>query len=1030
MIPQIAGAMSRGFTSSQVVKFLLRKFPNQKDAIEKALAAGFTTDQVIRYLSRKSGQKLEEPTKTEINTDYSKMRDVDQSRIQRDEGIALKTGAAAIGAPLTLNAVGNMMQPGQQMAMQHAMPNAPTSVLGQTPQKLLPAKPPLPPSPPSPSPMNNPPAAPMQPMPLNTAPQRSSPPLQPVQPQRNVSKNVDIIKSTGQEATVKNLLEGGLSPSEIKDTLGVIIGKARLKELEKATGGIEQAIEDFATTLQKNQNDTNTPQEVVNPQQQTPQNEPNNFQNLKSGQEEIENISPLMQQKPEISSKELKEAPERIAKKKEDLSLEKYNPTGRDYTISQEYIGKWYSSKPGEFIGNLKDFFTGEELRKKFRDVLDVKVYKGSPEYRTKDGNEAYAGYGERKILLNSFNDKNIFPLLVEEASHALQDRKGRLTEDSESDYDTNVNEVSAKKHVDYLNKFYEKEKEQLDRKEKERTEERIRKALAKHDLVASPQGVGEVKEIRNGKAIVEVDGKMHKVDKGDLIQSPVSSKDLADLHDELIKGIEAHTGQEVSRNVEWAGYDPKLNELAYKPWQGGGKIYTYTDISPEDVSELQSILAQRKTSGKNYIGGWEANTNSPIGNRMHALITKLQKERGGKGNEYRTKFETIYDPTESAKKASQERYKNERKTKDTGQLSPGSSKNAPSSKQYEQKEKTEKVQVDQKELKKEDKIIENMGVDGKKVYSADVPTSEITARPDLMQFKAISESDTGENVNDLLKGKFDSLKSGVLLLWEPKNPSKYDLKGNQKYIVSNGHHRLAFAKRENVPSMLTRIIKEKDGYTARDAMRLGAEINIAEGRGTVYDQAKYFRELIGALGKDEAHLAGSGTGRPGEKAWAIAANAGDELFKSFINEDIKPEQAEAIALSTDNKDRQALGLKFARDGKSPDQIKNLLEASKMIKKRPDEQLSLFGYDDSAFKAIEDMGNAATKLQKNIRESLNAISGASRNPHKAREFGIDVKDHDAVKSARSRLNKELERWKNWSSDTDLVHQVKEYVNSH
>jgi polysaccharide pyruvyl transferase WcaK-like protein len=81
-------------------------------------------------------------------------------------------------------------------------------------------------------------------------------------------------------------------------------------------------------------------------------------------------------------------------------------------------------------------------------------------------------------------------------------------------------------------------------------------------------------------------------------------------------------------------------------------------------VEELQNILAQRKTSGSNYIGVWEKDTKSPIGNRMHALIMRLQKERGGKGNEYRTKFETIYDPLEPAKKAAQQRYKDEQKRK------------------------------------------------------------------------------------------------------------------------------------------------------------------------------------------------------------------------------------------------------------------------------------------------------------------------------------------------------------------------------
>ncbi len=585
MIPQIAAAMSKGFSSSQVVKFLLRKYPGHKDAIEKALAAGFTTDQVIRFLSKNSGKKLEEPTGSQIDTDYSQMQNIDNSRRQRDENIALKTGAAAIGAPLALNAVGSMMQPGQAMAMQHAMPSTPTTLLGSTPQKLLPTQPSIPPvnAPPPQSPMGG--AGAVNPMPTNKTPTIPQPQqsLQPIQPQRDVKKSVDIIKSTGHEITVKNLLEGGLSPTDIKDTLGQIMGKQKLKELEKITGGVEQAIEDYAQAIQ-------------NQSQEQPKME-SASQQLDATQSQAQGVSAEMMQGLEPQAKVSTTVP---TEKNEDMHLEKYKPTGRDYTISKEYIGKWYSSKPGQFIGNLKDFFTGEKLREKFKDVLDVKVYKGSPKYRTKAGNEADAGYGENKILLNSFDDNNIFPLLIEEASHALQDRKGRLTEDSESDYETNINEVSAKKHVDYLNKFHEKEKSKLAKEEDERTQERIRKAIAKHETVSTPQGIGEVKEIRNGKAIVEVDGKLHKVDEAEIEKTLFTDDDIANKYEELMAAIpEEHR----SGFISWAGYDEDTNEIGFIP--RGGKYEVLTNITPEEAKRIKEGKGVARTTGENKEGIW-----------------------------------------------------------------------------------------------------------------------------------------------------------------------------------------------------------------------------------------------------------------------------------------------------------------------------------------------------------------------------------------------------------------------------------------
>jgi hypothetical protein len=194
----------------------------------------------------------------------------------------------------------------------------------------------------------------------------------------------------------------------------------------------------------------------------------------------------------------------------------------------------------------------------------------------------------------------------------------------------------------------------------KEIKEEEV-KPIEKKSTVASPQGIGEVLEVRNGQAIVDVDGKKHKVPVDELIESPMPEKELADLYDDLISGIEKKSGQQVSRNVEWAGYDPKTNELAYKP-HGSDKLYAYDDISPEDIEELTSLLTQRKSTGENYIGAWEAGTTSPIGAALHKLIMRLQAARGGKGNEYKNRYETIYDALELAKKAAKERHAERKK--------------------------------------------------------------------------------------------------------------------------------------------------------------------------------------------------------------------------------------------------------------------------------------------------------------------------------------------------------------------------------
>lgn len=203
------------------------------------------------------------------------------------------------------------------------------------------------------------------------------------------------------------------------------------------------------------------------------------------------------------------------------------------------------------------------------------------------------------------------------------------------------------------------------------RAREELKKRVEPKSIVSTPHGVGEVKGVSNGKALVEIDGKTHKIDEKEIEAPPIPEKDLADLHNDLIAGIEKATGQEVSRHIDYVGYDPDANELLYKPW--GGTSYTLNDIEPEDVEMLTNHLTQRKTTGSNWIGGWDAETDSPIGAAMHTLLAKLKAKAKEKGvKEYTRKYQNVYsarEPAEEAAKlkkklAEQERKKREKDAK------------------------------------------------------------------------------------------------------------------------------------------------------------------------------------------------------------------------------------------------------------------------------------------------------------------------------------------------------------------------------
>lgn len=187
---------------------------------------------------------------------------------------------------------------------------------------------------------------------------------------------------------------------------------------------------------------------------------------------------------------------------------------------------------------------------------------------------------------------------------------------------------------------------------------------IAKNDTVSTPHGIGEVKEIRNGKAIVEVDGKKHQIDEDELESSPLPEKELAQLHEDLIKGIEEETGEEVSRHVTYIGFDPNRKELTYMPWRGNP--YTFENVTDKELADLKDKM-NRKTSDENFIGAYQEGTESPIGAAMSEFMQRrkqAQKEKGIEKKEpiHKAKFEKLYYAYEPAEKAAEARYKERKK--------------------------------------------------------------------------------------------------------------------------------------------------------------------------------------------------------------------------------------------------------------------------------------------------------------------------------------------------------------------------------
>ncbi len=173
---------------------------------------------------------------------------------------------------------------------------------------------------------------------------------------------------------------------------------------------------------------------------------------------------------------------------------------------------------------------------------------------------------------------------------------------------------------------------------------------------------------------------------------------------------------------------------------------------------------------------------------------------------------------------------------------------------------------------------------DGRVVGHAFLGIDDIEADPDRFQFKVsgIGEEGVTEELKEVKR--FRPEFGGQLLVWK-------DPEDGKTYVV-NGHHRHELAKRTGYEGKLP--VFAVDAKDAKMARALGALANIAEGRGTAVDAAKFMRDM--GVGVEEVREHGiSLKGRVADEGVALS-KLSDRLFKRLVNEDLRESRALAIA--------------------------------------------------------------------------------------------------------------------------------------
>ena len=301
-----------------------------------------------------------------------------------------------------------------------------------------------------------------------------------------------------------------------------------------------------------------------------------------------------------------------------------------------------------------------------------------------------------------------------------------------------------------------------------------------------------------------------------------------------------------------------------------------------------------------------------------------------------------------------------------------------------------------------------------------ELPLSKLTLSEDVPQFKSGADDESG--VVEALGGKFDRTGVAPIQVWE---------RTDGRLEIISGRHRTDLARRSGEKTIPAQVHKESEGFTAKQAMMLDAELNIRDGQGKVKDYVDYFTHS--EISEEEADRRGLISRAIGQRAFAIASKGSEELITLHRNEIISDQAAAEISsIAPNNSAMQAVGLRVLQDNKPLNNALNTIRAVQALTREKGQEpdtFDLFGFDDSALKEAEAMARIASRKQRQIAEQLNAIKGAVKNPKLAAKHGVMVENEaDALAKVKT-MTAQKARWDNWSSHADLLAEVREELNA-
>ena len=216
-----------------------------------------------------------------------------------------------------------------------------------------------------------------------------------------------------------------------------------------------------------------------------------------------------------------------------------------------------------------------------------------------------------------------------------------------------------------------------------------------------------------------------------------------------------------------------------------------------------------------------------------------------------------------------------------------------------------------------------------------EVKTSDLKVAPNRFQYKLGTDA---AGTSTLLKEAktYNPDLAGTISVWK-------DPEDGKTYVI-NGHHRFELAQRTGQKQVAVRHIVAKD---AAEARAIGARQNIAEGRGTPVDAAKFFRDTSVTPADLEKH--GISLGEATAAKGVALSNLDDSLFNKVVKGELREGRAVAIGEATHDPAEQKAILslvekKEARGTKvSDDTLSELIRLVKGSEQTTETTANLFG---------------------------------------------------------------------------------------